>query len=256
MFVEAGGYLLNTVEMGDGPRTLVSHGGWAGSWELWQEPMMLMQKHWRCISYDHRGTGVSTAPAASIGPDALVEDLFTVLDHYGVDTCVLAGESLGALTCVQAVLDAPDRFSGLVLVDGVTAAPDFGEQTEIRADFDRYVDTFVAACVVESDSDHIAAWGRQVLRRSDPESAARLYETQSLITPDLSAVQVPTLVIHGESDRIVPLAAARHAAAALPDGELVVLPGAGHVPTMTRPGAVVAAIDDWARRKVPANPTS
>ena len=44
MFVEAGGYLLNTVEMGDGPRTLVSHGGWAGSWELWQEPMMLMQK--------------------------------------------------------------------------------------------------------------------------------------------------------------------------------------------------------------------
>lgn len=118
VFVPAGGYLLNTVEFGAGPDTFVAHGGWVGSWELWQQPFQLMQTRWRCIGFDHRGSGASTAPPAAITPSALVDDLFTVLDSFGVERCVLAGESLGALTCVLAVERDPSRFAGLVLVDG------------------------------------------------------------------------------------------------------------------------------------------
>ena len=66
MFIEAGGHRLSTVQIGTGPRTLVTHGGWAGSWELWLEPLQLMQEQWRGIAYDHRGSGVSTAPPTSV----------------------------------------------------------------------------------------------------------------------------------------------------------------------------------------------
>jgi len=58
---------------------------------------------------------------------------------------------------------------------------------------------------------------------------------------------MPTLVIHGELDAIIPMARAEMAVQAIPGSKLVVIPGAGHVPILTRPREVVAAIDDWWR---------
>jgi len=251
VFVAAGGFLLNTVEFGIGPLTFVAHGGWVGSWELWQEPFQLMQRRWRCIGYDHRGAGASTFPPGAVSPEGLVDDLFAVLDHYGVAQCVLAGESLGALTCVLAVTRRPDRFRGLVLVDGVLAAT--RERTGrlvdgSRADYPRTVAAFVDACVPEPDSEHIRRWGRQILLRAEPEAAARIleshYEREVVANP--AEVTVPTLVIHGRDDAIVPVAVGEAMAAAIPGAELVVLADTGHVPTLTRPRDVVAAIDRWA----------
>src|SRR4051812_27916704 len=121
VFVPADGYWLNAVEFGSGP-AFVAHGGLVGNWELWQEPFELLHRRWRCIGFDHRGSGASSFPPESISPTALVDDLFRVLDHFEVSTCVLAGESLGALTCLLAVLRVPERFDGLVLVDGAPAA--------------------------------------------------------------------------------------------------------------------------------------
>ena len=156
-FIATDGYLLHGVDFGAGPTTFVAHGGWVGSWELWEEPFQLMQSQWRCISYDHRGAGASTFPPATIDPAALVDDLFAVLDHYEVARCVLAGESLGALTAVAAVLRDPSRFDGLVLVDGVPFTDgnvDPAERAAMMTDFPAYVRAFVAACVPEPDSEH------------------------------------------------------------------------------------------------------
>ena len=140
---------------------------------------------------------------------------------------------------------------GLVIVDGVTeTSGEATDQSAVRHAFDAYVEAFVEACVPEPDSEHIKRWGRQILLRADPESAARMFESHDVprIAPDLGAIEVPTLVIHGRLDAIVPLSSARAAAAAIPGAELVVLDDAGHVPTMTRPREVVAAIDAWAAR--------
>lgn len=251
MFVPAGGYLLNTMTVGCGPRTFVAHGGWVGGWELWQQPFELMQGSWRCIGYDHRGAGASTAPPESVTPEALVDDLFAVLEHAGVERCVLAGESMGALTVLAAYAREPERFVGLVLVDGVTGTSGpSGRADPVRDDYAAYVAAFVDACVPEPDSAHLRRWGRQILDRADPEAAARMLEAhdEARLAPALAEVAVPTLVIHGEDDVIVPVEVARQAAAQVPQAELVVIPGAGHVPTMTRPGSVVDAIEWWAQR--------
>lgn len=180
-----------------------------------------------------------------------VDDLFTVVDYYGVDACVLAGESLGALTCLQAVIREPSRFGGLVLVDGAPAAS--RERTSrlvdgSRVDYPQTVAAFVAACVPEPNSEHIQRWGRQILLRAQPEAAARIFEAhyERDVQVDLSRVSVPTLVIHGEDDAIVPLPVGQAVAAAISNSEFVVLAGTGHVPTLTRPGEVVEALDRWA----------
>lgn len=259
MFIPAGGHLLNAVSFGSGPRTFVAHGGWVGSWELWQQPFELMQGDWRCISYDHRGSGASTAPAADVHPQGLVDDLFAVLDHFAVESCVLAGESMGTLTALEAVLRQPDRFEGLVLVDGMTETGGQPvDHSAVRDDYAAYVDAFVEACVPEPDSEHLRRWGRQILLRADPDAAARMFESHDVprIAPDLGAIAVPTLVIHGRLDAIVPLSAGETAAALIPGAELVVIDDAGHVPTITRPREVVAAIDEWAARRTRPTMTS
>lgn len=250
MFISADGCLLNTVRFGAGTRTFVAHGGWVGSWELWQEPFQLMQDRWRCVGYDHRGSGISTASASSITPNRLVDDLFTVLDTLGIDECVLAGESLGVLTCALAVQRDPSRFSGLVLVDGAPNADRERMAPLIdgsRSDYPATVRWFVDACIPEPDSEHIRRWGREILLRAEPEAAAAILEVhaEAKVAPDFSSMRLPTLVIHGELDTIIPLAAGEMVAKAIPNSKLVVIPGAGHVPTLTHPAQVVSAIDEW-----------
>jgi len=65
------------------------------------------------------------------------------------------------------------------------------------------------------------------------------------IHPDYAAVTVPTLVVHGEFDHIVPVQAAHYVAGVIPRATLEILPGAGHVPSVTQPVALVDAIGRW-----------
>jgi pimeloyl-ACP methyl ester carboxylesterase len=250
MFVEADPVRLNSVAIGAGPTTFVAHGGWVGNWELWQQPFEMMQERWRCVAYDHRGAGVSRVAPSDITPEALVDDLFRILDAYGIERCVLAGESLGSLTCLLAAQRDPSRFLGLVLVDGMPAVTPEGVAALVngsRTDFPATVQWFIDACVPEPDADHIRLWGRQILLRADPECAARILEVHAnpAVAPDLSALDLPTLLVHGEIDAIVPVHVAESVAATLRRSTLVRIPGAGHVPTLSHPHAVVAAIEEW-----------
>ena len=84
-----------------------------------------------------------------------------------------------------------------------------------------------------------------MLLRAEPDQAARIVEMWGDETvPDIDAreITVPTLIVHGTADAIVPIAGSRELAAQLQDVELLELEGVGHVPTMTRADDVVAAI--------------
>ena len=67
----------------------------------------------------------------------------------------------------------------------------------------------------------------------------------------LPQIQLPVLVIHGEHDRLLPLDAARWLVGQLPNARLHVVSGAGHVPTVTHPDEVAAAIDSFFAASVP-----
>lgn len=247
MFLDVNGVRLHTISFGVGPRTLVATGGWTGSWELWQQPFeLLTAAGWRCISFDHRGSGESPVEAQLITALAMTDDVIGVLDAYGGGRCVLAGESMGGTIAALAVQRYPDRFTGLVLVDPAEAI--FNDRRAAlaagsRADYPATVRGFVDRCLPESDSEHLKRWGRDILLRAEPEQAARLLEMwQAPLVSSPSRIAVPTLIVHGREDAIVPVEHARELARLIPDSELVVLDGVGHVPTLTGPHEVVAAI--------------
>lgn len=249
MFIRHADAEFFAVAFGSGPRTLFAQGGWIGSWELWAEPFATLSQTWRTIAYDHRGTGATVATPESITMEVLVADVFAVLDALDVSTCVLAAESAGAAVAIQAALQQPQRFDGLVLVDGLIhrAIPDgpdpFAEN--LKADFNATIAGFVDACVPEPDSAAIRRWGRQILSRASSQSALRLLECMYGLDlrPQVSQLKQPTLIVHGEEDALVPLSDSVWLAAQIPQSHLHVVRGAGHVPTITRPREVAEAIN-------------
>ena len=116
MFLDVNGARLHALAFGGGPRTLVAVGGWTGNWEVWEEPVaQLSAAGWRCIAYDHRGSGESPVDPALISVEAMVDDVAGVLDALGVERCILAGESQGGAIVQYAAARNPERFDGLVL---------------------------------------------------------------------------------------------------------------------------------------------
>ncbi len=260
MFVTVGNAQLYATSFG---RTtapaIMGIGGWIGNWELWAEPFAILSQNWRTIAYDHRGAGATLAPVESITFETLVSDVVAVLDAYAVEHCVLAAESAGAVTALGAALKYPHRVSGLVIVDGLYDRATPPEKDHFLLGLQRAyattLDHFVDACIPEPDSDHIKRWGRQILDRASQEAAIALHLSagQADLRNDLHRITQPTLILHGEADALVPLEDAHRLAQSLPHARLTVLPGAGHVPTMTHPVEVAHAIagfwgtDVWTR---------
>ena len=237
---------LHTVDLGQGTPILM-HDGWVASWELWLPMIERMQSRWRCIALDHRGAGATTLPPSTISADALVDDVFRVLDAHDVDRCVIAGESLGSLACVQAALREPSRFAGMVLIGSMVRAPALTPEAEeeMTSDWSDYVAQFVAACLPEPDAEPLRRLGRNTLVTAGPVAAAQMTRAHAGISPDFAGVTTPTLVVHGTLDVIAPLEGARQVAATIPGASLVELEGAGHVPLLTRPLEVVDALSSW-----------
>lgn len=251
MFLDVNGVRLHALVFGEGPRTLVAVGGWTGSWEVWEEPIaQLTARGWRCVAYDHRGSGESPVDPALISVEALVADVVGVLDALDVERCILAGESQGGAIVQYAAVRSPNRLDGLVLSapaatgrrEGIGGFP-----AACRSDYPAAVDQFVTACFPEPDSDHIKRWARNILLRAEPEQAARMIEMwrdESVPELDPGRISTPTLILHGTADAIEPIEGSRRLVELLPDAELLEFEGSGHVPTMTRANDVVDAIVD------------
>ena len=251
MFIGDDDVQLYAVALGAGPRTLLALGGWAGSWEVWTETLSYLSETWRTVAYDHRGTGATIAPVDSITLPNMVDDVFTILDELGIEQCVLASESAGAFTAIQAALRHPERFSGLVVVDGVyqREQPDEPDMFArgLRANYPATLDQFALVCAPDPEQEAIRRWGRQILDRCAQPAAIALYECLYGVDlrPRIAEIALPTLVIHGSADALAPVEDAEWLAATIPGSRLVVLPGAGHIPTMTHPRAVADAINSF-----------
>lgn len=250
MFLNVNGVRLHAVSFGAGSRTILAVGGWTGSWEMWEETLgLLSTSGWRCIAFDHRGSGESPVEPKLITVQNMVDDIIGVMDQLSIETCVLAGESSGAAIAQLAAVQYPHRITGLIVVD--SASTDRAERgpnafaAACRNNYPAAVAAFVDRCVPEPDSDHIRRWGRNLLMRAESEQAARLIEMwQDDDVPliDKRKIMQPTLIIHGTEDVIVPIQSSRELKELIPNSELVELSGCGHVPTMTRPREVYEAI--------------
>jgi pimeloyl-ACP methyl ester carboxylesterase len=238
-------------DFGPGPKTIVAHGGWVGSGELWHSTFGFLSRTWRTVTYDHRGTGVTTHSGERISFENLVDDLFWLLDKLSIERCVLAAESAGAVVALEAALRAPERFEGLCLVSGRWMKAEPGSLDDrikaSRTAYKPFIDQFIDYCVPVSEGEVYRHFGRQIVYRATPESAAQLMELLYGVDVEsrVPRISMPTLLIHGDKDVITPLASSQKIHSILKNSRLDVIEGSGHVPTVTRPELVAKLISDF-----------
>ncbi len=253
MFRKILGEMINTVSTGTGDDVFVGISGSIGTLEIWEQPFQLLSQRCRTIGFDHFGAGKTRVPAELVTFENQVRLVEGVFDTFDVDRCVLAGDSSMCAVAMEASRRWPDRVAALILVSaGLDYSPNEAVLrfvAGLRSAFDATVDSFVELCMPEDDSGHLRARLRDIIGRTGGERAAQLMESfyEVDVRLHLSEIEVPTLVIHGALDTLPTslLAAAEEIANIIPDAELTVLPDAGHVPTLSRPAAVVEAIEKF-----------
>jgi pimeloyl-ACP methyl ester carboxylesterase len=255
MFLDIDGNRMFALSFGSGPRTILAHGGWISTVEDWIATLAPLSARWRTATYDHRGAGLTRVPVERISHEALVDDVFRVMDAMGIERCVMAGFSRGTVTAMRAVLAQPDRFDGLVLMNGCgeVRAPGLAVPPRVPpsswpgATHAEHMRWFIERCTPEPDSEHIRRWGDYVLARATPEAADKLFVMEAEEPIDwasrLPRLRLPTLVVHGELDAFYRIEHMRYTQSLFADSELVVMPGTGHLPTLSRPLEVAAHIE-------------
>jgi non-heme chloroperoxidase len=236
---------------GSGPPVVLIHGYplSSASWEK-QIPVLLATGY-RVIAYDRRGFGKSSQPTTGYNYDTFAEDLHKLIGHLKLKDFVLVGFSMGGGEVARYIGKYGTKdVSKAIIIDGV---PPYllktddnpegvdgsvfeGIQKAIAADryafftefFKNFYNTDVYMGKRVSEQAFQASWNTAAIA-SATASLACVPAWYEDFRKDVAKIDIPTLVIHGESDRIVPFASGGQRTAKLIDGaELVVIKDGPH----------------------------
>ncbi len=241
---------------GSGPVVVLLH-GWpvdSRSWEPQLHP--LLQAGYRVVTYDRRGFGRSSRPTTGYDFDTLAADLAAVLDHLDLRDVALVGFSLGTGELARYVgVHGTDRVASCVVIEslapsfaksddnpwGVDPAGVAGVQQAILTDRFAWLSGLIGDLL--NLDDHLG-------KRVSEDTVRALWNAGSEASPeatwacpqgwlddfgrDISRIDVPTLILHGTADRILPIdGQGRRLHAALPHARYVEIEDGPHVLTVT-----------------------
>ena len=215
---------------GEGPAVLFAHGRGGNHLSWWQQVPVFCRKY-RCVTFDHRGFGQSLNPPTEPGRDAFVDDLRDLLDHLGIDSVFLVAQSMGGLTCLGFALEYPQRVKGLVLADTTGG---IGEDSVVDVIVNRKApdDTMLRAVAPDfRDSDPAKAFLYREINLMNPPKELEPNGFTSGEGPkaqELAGMRVPTLLIVGSEDVVMPPTAMELSHKLIPGSRLEVVDGAGH----------------------------
>ena len=123
---DAAGLYYETFGPDDAPPLILSS-GLGGSASYWAPNIPALARHFRVITYDHRGTGRSDrALPARVTVADLAADIVTLLDHLSIDSADIVGHAAGGVAGLAVAMDHPQRVRRVVIVNGwVKADPHF-----------------------------------------------------------------------------------------------------------------------------------
>jgi 3-oxoadipate enol-lactonase len=241
--------LLHHEVTGAGPPILLLHAG-VCDLRMWQAQREDLATDHTIVATDLRGYGQSPLPGGAYS-DA--RDVLALLDHLGLERVGVVGASRGGAVALQVASAAPDRVSRLVLLapaaEGVAPTPDVeefaaAEDTLLeRGEVDAATDLNVRTWLGPDADDRARESVREMQRHAfDVQLAVGDDVVAEDLVVDLGRISARTLVVSGEHDLEFFQAIARHLEAHLPDVRHVVLPWAGHLPSLERPAETTALI--------------
>ncbi|MFL5702483.1 MAG: alpha/beta fold hydrolase [Ktedonobacteraceae bacterium] len=264
-------------DWGTGQPVVFSH-GWPLNADAWDDQLLLVASHgYRAIAHDRRGHGRSGQPWDGNDMDTYADDLAALIDTLDLHDAVLVGHSTGGGEVTRYIgRHGTSRLAMAVLVDAVsplmlkTAANPGGQPIEVfdqlragvAADRSQFYKDLSApfyganrsgAKVSQGLRDMFWLWSMQVGLKGAFDCIKAFSETD--LTEDLKKFDIPTLIIHGDDDQIVPIAdSALLSSKIVKDATLKIYPGGPHGLTATHRDQFNADLLSFLRVRQPATP--
>ncbi len=226
---------------------------------LWELQFQGLEGMSRIIAPDLRGHGRSDNPPGPYSMEMFADDINGLLDHLGVyRPVILCGLSMGGYVLFEFYRRYPERVAGIIL----TATRAGADSKEGKANRDKAVESVqkngirpIAEAMLPKllapasyEDKELVAYVREMMETASPEGmlgALQAMKNRPDSTPTLAKIDMPTLVIHGEDDQIIPLAEAEAMFEAIEGSEMVVLENAGHLPNLEQPEKFNEAVADF-----------
>ncbi len=269
-FIELNGLSVHVKTGGQGEPIFVLMHGFGASLYSWQAVTEPFSQLGRVITYDRPGFGLSERPLSwegqnPYGPEAQVELLIALLDHFGAGQAILVGNSAGGTLAMQFALAHPDRIEALVLVDPAVysgSGMPAWMLPLLKTPQMRHLGPMIARQVQSRGPQLIEmAWHdpklltaetlalyQKPLQVDNWDRALWEFTTASRpldLSERLSEISLPVLVVTGDDDRIVPTTDSIRLASELPNARLAIIANAGHVPHEESPTVFMDAVRNF-----------
>lgn len=247
------------VDTADRLTALLVH-GFPFSSALWQLQIEDLNSFARLIAPDLRGHGQSDAVPGPYTMTLFADDCVDLMGHLGVaPPFIVSGLSMGGYIALEIVRRYPDIVGGLILIATRSGADsDEGKANRdksiklvkekgVEALVEQMLPKLFSPKTKETQPD-VVDFVKEIMLEASPEGvigALQAMRDRDDSTDLLGEITVPTLIIHGADDQLIPLSEARMMHKAIPNSKLVVIPDAGHVPNLENPDAYNDAVIDF-----------
>jgi pimeloyl-ACP methyl ester carboxylesterase len=260
------GSRVNYVEMGQGPPVILIH-GLSGCWQNWLENIPHLAGRHRVIAVDLPGFGESELPNEEISIPGYGRFVDAFLGEVGVERAALIGNSMGGFIAAEATIAHPGRVEKLVLVSAAGLVRVGNRQLYALERAARLFHPLTAAFLAR----------REYLVRRPKLRKRMLYGVvrhPALIAPELAyevasgagkpgfldalnaavnydfrdrlpSISIPTLIVWGGNDRVVPVAGADQYEELIPNARRVIFEDTGHLPMLERPGRFNQLVEEF-----------
>jgi pimeloyl-ACP methyl ester carboxylesterase len=258
---------------GGGPPLLLLHGD-GDTPASWQWVFAALARDFRVVAPSLPGHTHSDKLKEEYTIGGMTAFMSSYLDSLELDRCIIVGNSLGGLLAIHLALAEPGRFQALILVDSsglgreihpliaLMSLPGIGELgialarspfgpgqravgrlTQMFARFDRAPAAWLA------EQRRVAKVpGFLEASLAATRAGIRPWGQTEVVLDELNRLTMPTLVLWGANDAVVPASHARRAMSRLPNAKLALIPHCGHLPHVERPSEFLSAVVPFAQR--------
>lgn len=261
------------LDVGQGPPILLLHGFGGSMWQ-WEHQQAALSAHFRVITPDLVGAGLSDKPDIEYRPDQLLAFLVGFMDALQIPQATVVGNSMGAGLAVGLALDYPSRVSQLILIDGLPAhvmehlaSPSLRRAltTSTPSWLVSFGNWLFGGLMLESTLREFiydpALLTQAVLDRSNHNRrqpglfralltiGTNLPLWEQDFAPRIGTITHRTLILWGKEDRVFPLPAGSQLHQTIPGSTFVQIPKAGHIPQWEQPELVNQELITFIRRQ-------
>lgn len=245
----ASDFTLHFQERGTGPILLLIH-GFPFSSQMWNRQLDPLGQHFRVLAPDLPGFGDSPLADNDYSVERYAEDCIAVLDALDIlEPVAISGLSMGGYIALAIARLFPERLGSLLLLS-TRAGADSAEAKANREKTIAAVKEQGASAVTEamypkllapetySINPAAAAELQAIMRAASPEgiiAALGAMRDRPDSTALLSQIEVPTLIVHGKQDQVIPPSEAEAMAKAIANSKLNLVDNAGHLPNVEQP---------------------